>query len=41
MNIRLPDSLRKRLEDYCERSGLKMSPVIKTALHEYLTIHGA
>ena len=36
LNARIPAELKKRLDQYCQREGLKIKAVIAKALDEYL-----
>ena len=41
LNVDIPISLRKRLDAYCKREGLKIKAVVAKALDEYLKQRGA
>jgi len=41
LNAEIPIELKKRLDDYCEREGLKKKAVVIKALDEYLRSKGA
>jgi|YelNatPaOPRAMG01_1025707.scaffolds.fasta_scaffold660971_1 predicted DNA-binding protein len=36
LNVRIPAELKKKLDEYCERHGLKQKFVVKEALERYL-----
>ncbi|MEM3905555.1 MAG: hypothetical protein QXZ17_01600 [Nitrososphaerota archaeon] len=39
LNTTIPKSLRKRLDEYCKKHGLKIKFVVAKALEEYLEKH--
>jgi len=41
LNVDIPSSLRRRLDAYCKREGLKIKAVVAKALDEYLKQKGA
>ena len=41
INARIPLELKKRLDSYCEKEGMKIKAVIAKALDEYLRSKGA
>ena len=41
LNARIPLELKKRLDQYCEKEGLKIKAVVAKALDEYLKQRGA
>ena len=41
INARIPLELKKRVDSYCEKEGMKIKAVIAKALDEYLKSKGA
>jgi len=41
LNVRIPAELKKRLDQYCEKHGVKQKFVVKEALEKYLKEKGA
>jgi len=41
LNAEIPAELKKRLDEYCKREGLKIKAVVARALEEYLSSRGA
>ena len=41
LNVDIPISLKKRLDAYCKREGLKIKAVVRKALEKYLDERGA
>ena len=39
LNVAIPSSLKTRLEEYCEKNGLKIKFVVAKAIEEYLQSH--
>jgi hypothetical protein len=40
LNTEIPSELRKRLDEYCKKEGLKIKAVVSKALDEYLRSKG-
>ena len=41
LNAEIPIELKRRLNEYCDREGLKIKAVVAKALDEYLKARGA
>jgi hypothetical protein len=40
LNTMIPAEIRKRLDEYCEKEGLKIKAVVARAIDEYLKARG-